>query len=270
MTWFHDTRTPSPLDATKGWYTSVQEFLASSKFGSQTDFNRVDVTNSTYYSFGKTNRSICLRGIRGSGLRRTSGRTRTVSADPKSSCFGTSADDECELQRGAAAGAVVCGRRDVASRLSDQRGGAARSADGLPGGRYGGVCQHAGAAAAGRRCCRWWADSVNFVVFHDMGNVFQHLADMFPSYWPVPPAGLGDVQGCVDGSDRDVQLQLLLACGRAGCAVQDAGRADPCRLQLQPESADLSGDLTTSTTACRMWGRRATSTSSSALDRASR
>ena len=35
ITWFHDKRQPSPLDATKGSYTSVQEFLASSKVGSQ-------------------------------------------------------------------------------------------------------------------------------------------------------------------------------------------------------------------------------------------
>ena len=53
ITWFHDTRIPSPLDAQKGSYTSVQDFLASPKFGSQTSFNRTDVTNSTYYVFGK-------------------------------------------------------------------------------------------------------------------------------------------------------------------------------------------------------------------------
>ncbi len=38
---------------TKGRYISVQEFLASSVFGSQTDFNRIDATYSTYYQFGK-------------------------------------------------------------------------------------------------------------------------------------------------------------------------------------------------------------------------
>ncbi len=53
ITWFHDTRTPSPLDAIKGSYTSVQQFLATSKVGSQTDFSRTDITNSTYYQFGK-------------------------------------------------------------------------------------------------------------------------------------------------------------------------------------------------------------------------
>ena len=37
----------------KGQYTTVQTFLASSKFGSQTDFWKIDGTNSTYYQFGK-------------------------------------------------------------------------------------------------------------------------------------------------------------------------------------------------------------------------
>ncbi len=53
VTWFHDTRSPGPLDAVKGQYTTLQTFLASSKFGSQTDFWKIDGTNSTYYQFGK-------------------------------------------------------------------------------------------------------------------------------------------------------------------------------------------------------------------------
>ena len=53
LTWFHDTRSPGPLDAVKGQYTTLQTFLASSKFGSQTDFWKIDGTNSTYYQFGK-------------------------------------------------------------------------------------------------------------------------------------------------------------------------------------------------------------------------
>jgi outer membrane protein assembly factor BamA len=53
ITWFHDTRSPTPLDAQKGNYFSVQDFFANSKFGSQTDFNRTDLTDSTYYVFGK-------------------------------------------------------------------------------------------------------------------------------------------------------------------------------------------------------------------------
>jgi len=53
VTWLHDTRSPGPLDAVKGQYTTLQTFLASSKFGSQTDFWKIDGTNATYYQFGK-------------------------------------------------------------------------------------------------------------------------------------------------------------------------------------------------------------------------
>ena len=31
----------------------MQEFFATSKFGSEVNFNRTDVTNSTYYAFGR-------------------------------------------------------------------------------------------------------------------------------------------------------------------------------------------------------------------------
>ncbi len=48
--WLRDTR-DSPLDAHRGTYTSFQEFLASSKFGSEADFNELDISNSSYYQF---------------------------------------------------------------------------------------------------------------------------------------------------------------------------------------------------------------------------
>src|SRR6185437_9182174 len=52
ITYFHDTRDPSPVDAGRGEYYSLQEFVSSSKFGAQTDFNRLDMSYSSYYSFG--------------------------------------------------------------------------------------------------------------------------------------------------------------------------------------------------------------------------
>jgi outer membrane protein assembly factor BamA len=64
LTWLHDTRQPSPLDATHGSYTSVQEFLSHTTFGSETDFNRLDATNSTYYTLDKKQRIILARNTR--------------------------------------------------------------------------------------------------------------------------------------------------------------------------------------------------------------
>jgi len=52
ITWIRDTR-DSPLDAHRGTYTSTQEFLSDKIFGAQAVFNRVDVSNSNYWSFDK-------------------------------------------------------------------------------------------------------------------------------------------------------------------------------------------------------------------------
>jgi outer membrane protein assembly factor BamA len=52
VTYIRDRR-DSPLDAHRGYYFTVQSFLSSSVFGSQADFARFDGTYSSYYSFGK-------------------------------------------------------------------------------------------------------------------------------------------------------------------------------------------------------------------------
>ena len=62
MTWLRDTR-DSPLDAHRGSYTSFQEFFSSHAFGSQAQFNRLDVSSSSFYSF-KKNRFVLARNTR--------------------------------------------------------------------------------------------------------------------------------------------------------------------------------------------------------------
>ena len=52
ITWIRDTR-DVPLDAHHGTFTSAEEFLADGKFGSQANFNRFDVSNASYYDFGR-------------------------------------------------------------------------------------------------------------------------------------------------------------------------------------------------------------------------
>ena len=52
FTYIRDRR-DSPLDSTKGNYTTVDAGVAASYFGSEADFSRILVQNSTYYLFGK-------------------------------------------------------------------------------------------------------------------------------------------------------------------------------------------------------------------------
>ncbi len=184
VTWFHDRRTPSPLDATKGSYTSVQEFLASSKFGSQTDFNKVDATNSTYYSFGKTKRRYTFARNTRIGIERDFGvnpnaGTKRVPAPP--SCAGDL------LNTNASCSAVPLPERLYAGGATSHRGfgiNAAGPRDLQTGYPVGGqaVFVNSLELRLPPPVLPIVGSSVNFVVFHDMGNVFQHTSDLLPSF----------------------------------------------------------------------------------------
>lgn len=62
LTWIRDTR-DSPLDAHRGTYTSFQEFLSSVPLGAQVQFNRIDLSNSSFHSF-KKGRFVLARNSR--------------------------------------------------------------------------------------------------------------------------------------------------------------------------------------------------------------
>ena len=92
VTYFHDTRDPSPLNASRGQYFSAQEFLAASIFGSQTEFNRLDLTHSSYYAFGKPQHQfVFARNLR-VGFENTFGNaqngTSSVLGQTTTSCAG--------------------------------------------------------------------------------------------------------------------------------------------------------------------------------------
>jgi outer membrane protein insertion porin family len=178
ITWFHDTRQPSPLDATKGSYTSVQEFIATSKFGSQTDFNRLDITNSTYYSFGKK-KYVLARNTR-LGFENSFGVNPNISTVTSSACFGVL------LTTNASCNAVPLPERLYAGGATSHRGFGINGAG--PRDLQTGFPVGGSAALINTVELRlppptlpYVGDSVSFVVFHDMGNVFDHIGDMFPS-----------------------------------------------------------------------------------------
>jgi len=177
VTWFHDRRAPSPLDATKGWYASVQEFLASSKFGSQTDFNKVDGTYSSYYSFGKTNRRYTFARNTRIGFEADFGANPNVG---NQECLGDL------LNNNASCSPVPLPERLYAGGATSHRGFSINGAG--PRDLQTGYPVGGQAVFVNNLELRLPApvlpvvgSSVNFVVFHDMGNVFQHPSDMFPS-----------------------------------------------------------------------------------------
>ena len=183
ITWFHDTRVPSPLDAGKGSYTSVQEFYASAKLGSQVGFNRNDITNSTYYTFGKRKyvfaRSTRLGFIATFGDNPNVVNPNAVNAN-QSPCFGVL------LNTNASCNAVPLPERLYAGGATSIRGFPINGAGprdlqtGYPVGGSG-VLINTLELRLPPPVLPVVGDAVSFVLFHDMGNVFNHVGDMFPS-----------------------------------------------------------------------------------------
>ena len=181
ITWFHDTRSPSPLDAGKGSYTSVQNFLATSKFGSQTSFDRVDASNATYYTFGK-NKYVFARNTRigvidSGGANPNAG---TVTSPAPAACAGTL------LNLNASCNSVPLPERLYAGGASSIRGFGINDAGprdlqtGFPVGGSA-VFVNTFELRLPAQTLPFVGNGLSFVLFHDMGNVFYKPSDMFPS-----------------------------------------------------------------------------------------
>ena len=175
VTWFHDTRDPGPLDATRGSYTSVQEFFAGSQFGSQSSFSRTDVTNSSYYQFGK-HKYVLARNTR-LGFETTFGSNPNQNSQ---SCVGSLLDTN------ASCNSVPLPERLYAGGATSHRGFGINDAgprDLQTGYPVGGnaVLVNSTELRLPAATLPYVGDSLNFVLFHDMGNVFSHVSDMFPS-----------------------------------------------------------------------------------------
>ena len=176
ITWFHDTRSPGPLDAVKGSYSTVQTFVASSKFGSQTDFWKVDGSNATYYQFGKE-KYVFARNTR-------IGYERAWSANPNvgnDACLGNL------LKTNPSCSAVPLPERLYAGGAASLRGFGINGAgprDLQTGFPVGGTAAFVNTFEFRMPAptLPFVGSSLNFVAFHDMGNVFQNPGDMFPSF----------------------------------------------------------------------------------------
>jgi outer membrane protein assembly complex protein YaeT len=176
VTWFHDTRSPNPLDAVKGTYTTLQFFDSSSKFGSETDFIKLDGTNTTYYQFDKR-RYTLARSTR-IGYEHTSGPNPNASS---SVCQGDL------LTTNPTCNAVPLPERLYAGGATSHRGfpiNGAGPRDLQTGYPVGGSAAFVNSIELRMPppTLPYVGDSISFVLFHDMGNVFQNPEDMFPSF----------------------------------------------------------------------------------------
>ncbi len=182
VTWFHDTRSPGPLNAVKGQYTALQTFLASSKFGSETNFWKIDGTNSTYYQFGKQ-KYVIARDTR-IAFEQSWGPNPNVGND---ACLNPDTEGNDLLNTNPSCVAVPLPERLYAGGANSLRGfpiNGAGPRDLQTGFPVGGT-----AAFVNSLEFRMPAPtlplvgtSMYFVLFHDMGNVFQLASQMFPSF----------------------------------------------------------------------------------------
>ena len=180
LTFFHDTRDPSSLDAGRGQFFTVQEFIASSKFGSDTNFNRIDASQSSYYTFGKK-KYVFARNTR-IGLENTYG------SNPNSAIV-TGTITNCQgilATTNATCLPVPLPERLYAGGATSHRGFGINDAGprdlttGYPVGGQAAVVNSLELRLP-PPTLPLVGDSVSFVIFHDMGNVFEHEGDMFKS-----------------------------------------------------------------------------------------
>jgi outer membrane protein assembly factor BamA len=182
LTWLHDTRSPGPLDAVKGQYTTLQTFLASSKFGSQTDFWKIDGTNATYYQFGKQ-KYVIARSTR-IGYEQSWGPNPNVG---NQACLNPDPQGNDLLNTNASCVAVPLPERLYAGGANSLRGfpiNGAGPRDLQTGFPVGGTAAFVNTLEFRMppATLPYVGNSVNFVLFHDMGNVFQLASQMFPSF----------------------------------------------------------------------------------------
>ncbi len=181
VTWIRDTRQPSPLDATKGTYLSVDEFLASGAFGSQTTFNRTDITQSSYYQFGKGQSKYVFARNSRFGFIEQHGPNPNAGTP---TCLQTPGVDL--LNTNASCNPVPLPERLYAGGATSHRGFPINGAGprdlqtGFPVGGSG-VFINTFELRLPPPTLPYVGNSVSFVLFHDMGNVFQHVGDVFPS-----------------------------------------------------------------------------------------
>jgi len=157
LTWLRDTR-DSPLDAHRGTYTSFQEFFSSHTFGSQAQFNRLDFSNSSFYGFDK-NRFVLARNSR-------YGQERS---------FGSDADELIPLPERLYAGGPTSLRG-----FSINAAGPRDPETGFPIGGAGALVNSTELRLP-PPTLPWLGDTLSFVLFHDMGNVFANAGDAWVS-----------------------------------------------------------------------------------------
>lgn len=157
FTWIRDTR-DQPMDARRGTYTSFQEFLSIKGAGAQPEFNRIDVSNSSYYSFDK-DKFVLARDTRYGQIR----------------AFGSGSSELIPLPERLYAGGPTSLRG-----FPFNAAGPRDPETGFPIGGAGALINSTELRLP-PPSLPWLGNTLSFVLFHDMGNVFTNASDAWIS-----------------------------------------------------------------------------------------
>ena len=157
FTWIRDTRDLA-MDARRGTYTSFQEFLSDRFFGAEAEFNRIDTSNSSYYSFDK-GRYVIARNTRYGQIRAYGSGPNGIIPLPERLYAGGAVSLRGFSQNAA-------GPRDPETGF--QIGGA-------------GALTNSTELRLPPPTLPYLGNTVSFVIFHDMGNVFTNAGDAWAS-----------------------------------------------------------------------------------------
>ncbi len=157
FTWIRDTR-DAPMDAHQGTYTSFQEFLSAVPFGAEASFNRIDSSNSSFYTFDKQ-KFVLARNTRYAQIR----------------AFGPAEGEMIPLPERLYAGGPTSLRG-----FPINAAGPRDPETGFPIGGAG-TLANSTELRMPPPTLPWLGNTVSFVLFHDMGNVFTNAGDAWVS-----------------------------------------------------------------------------------------
>jgi outer membrane protein insertion porin family len=171
---FVRNRRDNDLETTRGSYTSVEGGVAAGAFGSEADFSRMLIKNSTYYSFGRnplTGRRFVFARSTTIGLENPFG--NTVVLDPNQTANSPET-------------LIPLPERFYSGGGNSHRGFGLNQAgprDPLTGFPLGGSALFLNnlELRMPNVSLPYLHDSIGFTIFHDMGNVFARPQEMLPS-----------------------------------------------------------------------------------------
>jgi outer membrane protein insertion porin family len=160
LTWVRDTRRPEPLDAQTGMYNSIQVFATDNVFlTSEANYAHFDWANSTYYALGKQKKYVLARNTR-FGLERV---------------FGEAKYESIPLPE-----RLYAGGPESLRGFPLNSAGPRDSLTGFPIGGAG-VFVNQTELRLPNPQLPYFGNSLGFVLFHDMGNIFNNSSDIWPS-----------------------------------------------------------------------------------------